>query len=367
VELEALIVELEALYTGPETFDKELTTFVVGLGILMLEVEANFVAIDGFVVELFLSEPESTFVELELFPAELDGFLVAVEGLLVELESTFVEVDARFTELEARLVLELELVDLLAELETIRLVGLEPRIGLMSRDEVEALLDVLAILTEDVERFELEGPWLEPDLCVDVVGRWEVVFWLVDFERGAPRITEAAFCVDVFVIRPLLVTRTVLLFFAELLLIELCVRRVTVVNARRGNIIVLEVENSDDMGRFSRKCSSESSSIGDSEDQSPPVPCHFLSGIWLLLERNGDGISGTGTNFLSIPITESFLAPDASNSERLRTDGWAWSLTDWVAVSWVAAPDRDDSKRPPDRATPWKRMSSTAAAATLDN
>jgi hypothetical protein len=164
VELEALIVELEALYTSPETFDKELTTFVVGLGILMLEVEANFVAIDGFVVELFLSEPESTFVELELFPAELDGFLVAVEGLLVELESTFVEVDARFTELEARLVLELELVDLLAELETIRLVGLEPRIGLMSRDEVEALLDVLAILTEDVERFELEGPWLRSSL-----------------------------------------------------------------------------------------------------------------------------------------------------------------------------------------------------------
>lgn len=244
-----MIVELEALYTAPETLDRELTAFLVELGTSILEVEANFVAIVGFVVELFLSEPESTFVELELFPAELDDFLVAVEGLLVELESTFVEVDARFTELVG--VLGLELVDLLAELDTTRLVGLEPRIGLMSRDEVEALLDVLATLTEDVGRFEPEDPLLEPDLCVDVAGRWEVVFWLVDFERGAPRITEAAFCVNVFVIRPLLVTRAVLLFFDELLRTRPCVRRVAEVNARRGNIIVLEVEDPDDMGRSS--------------------------------------------------------------------------------------------------------------------
>ena len=173
MELEALIVELEALYTGPETLDRELTAFLVEVGTLMLEVEANFVAIDGFVVELFLSEPESAFVELELFAAELDDFLVAVEGLLVELESTFVEVDARFAELEARAVgvLDLELVDLLAELDTTRLVGLEPRIGLISRDEGEDLLDVLATFTEEVGRFELEDPLLELDLCVDVVGR----------------------------------------------------------------------------------------------------------------------------------------------------------------------------------------------------
>ena len=51
--------------------------------------------------------------------------------------------------------------------------------------------------------------------------------------------------VDVFTIRPLLVTRAVLLVFDELLLADRCDRRVTVDNARRGNTIVFEVEDLD--------------------------------------------------------------------------------------------------------------------------
>ena len=142
---------------------------MVELDVFLLEVEANFVAIDDFVLEAdnLLPDLERILGELEFFPIELDVFLVALKDLLIELVSTFVEVDARFEELEARFV---ELVDLPAELDTTLLVTLEPRIGLVSRDEVATLLDVLAILMEDDARLELEDPLLEPDPCVEVVG-----------------------------------------------------------------------------------------------------------------------------------------------------------------------------------------------------
>jgi hypothetical protein len=56
---------------------------------------------------------------------------------------------------------------------------------------------------------------------------------------------EVAFFVEVLTIRPLLVTRAVLLLFDELLLDDFCVGRNEVDNARRGNIIFLEVEDPD--------------------------------------------------------------------------------------------------------------------------
>jgi hypothetical protein len=198
----------------------------------LLEVEAIFVPIEGLMPEL-----ASFCEELKLLLRELDDVLALVE------------VDARFTELEALLLglLNPELVVLFAELEATELVSFEPRIGLVSRDELEALLDLSTNSAEDDAFLELEDPLLELDACVDVAGRVEVVVWLVDFERGAPRIAETflvelAFCVDVLTIRPLLATLAVLLLFDGLLLDDFCVKRDDTDNARRGNIIVLEVE-----------------------------------------------------------------------------------------------------------------------------
>lgn len=66
-----------------------------------------------------------------------------------------------------------------------------------------------------------------------------------EVKRGAPRITETIFLVDVLTIRPLLDTRLVLLVFDELLLAALCIECVAVDNARRGNTNVFEVEDLD--------------------------------------------------------------------------------------------------------------------------
>lgn len=66
-----------------------------------------------------------------------------------------------------------------------------------------------------------------------------------EVKRGAPRITETVFLIDVLTIRPLLVTRLVLLVFDEPLLADFCVECVAVDNARRGNTSVFEVENLD--------------------------------------------------------------------------------------------------------------------------
>lgn len=65
---------------------------------------------------------------------------------------------------------------------------------------------------------------------------------LREVKKGAPRITDMVFLVDVLTIRPLLATRAVLLVFDEPLLADLCA---TVDNARRGNTSVFEVEDLD--------------------------------------------------------------------------------------------------------------------------
>jgi hypothetical protein len=119
----------------------------------LLEVEAIFVSIEGIILEL-----ASFCEELRLL---LDDVLVLVE------------VDARFTELEGLLlgVLNPELIVLFAELEATGLVSFEPRIGLVSRDELEALLDLSTTSAKDDAFLEFEDPLLELDACVDVVGR----------------------------------------------------------------------------------------------------------------------------------------------------------------------------------------------------
>jgi hypothetical protein len=325
-------------------------------GLCLIEFAPEVVLLE--LCEAFETELEGSLVELEIF-VELASFCEKLKPLLRELDDVLalVEVDARFTELEALLLglLDSELVVPFVELEATRLVSFEPRIGLMSRDELEALLEAWPAFTEDKACLELEELLLELDPCVDVVGRVEVVFRLVDFERGAPRITEAflvelAFCVDALTIRPLLVTRAVLLLFDELLLDALCVGRVDTDNARRGNIIVFEEVPGD--RSWSSKNASEFWSVEDSGNQPSSLLCAFGSGIWSLLSRNGSGMSTAGTNFLSTSNTESFLATGASTSECLRRDGWTRSLAVWMIVSCVAAPDKDDRMRPPDRAAP---------------
>lgn len=67
---------------------------------------------------------------------------------------------------------------------------------------------------------------------------------------GDPSVTEIlllelAFFVDGLTIRPLLVTRAVLLLLVELLLDDFCVGRKDVDNARRGNMIFLEAKDPD--------------------------------------------------------------------------------------------------------------------------
>jgi hypothetical protein len=248
VELEVFFVEVDALRLDSETLVDELTTFLVELGTSLPEVRAILVATDGFMLELdtFLPELESLFVELELFRMELDGILVALDGFLEELESAFVEVDACFTELGVPLLalLELELAVFLVELEDVELVSSEPRVDFVSCDELETLLDGLTLCTEGTVCFELEKPLLGVGPFVDVVDSWEVVFLLV--QTGDPSVTEIfllelVFRVDVLTILPLLVNLAVLLLFDELLLNDFSVGRDDVDNARRGNMIFLEV------------------------------------------------------------------------------------------------------------------------------
>jgi hypothetical protein len=153
---------------------------------------------------------------------------------------------------------------------------------------------------------------------------------------GDPSITELfllelAFFVDVLTIRPLLVTRAVLLHLDELLLDDFCVGRIDVDNARRGNMIFLEVEDPDGPDRAFKGDSPAVWYAEDSGNHSSPLLC-VSSWLWSLLERNGTGMS-IGRNFLNVSNRESFLAPDGSTSECLRRDGWAWSLVDWTGVS----------------------------------
>jgi hypothetical protein len=175
LELEGFFVEVDALRLEPETLAEELTTFLVELGILLLEVEAIFVAIDGFALELdpFSPELETVFVEPELFLVELDDIVGALDGFLEELESTFVDVNARLTELEILLVglIDLELVVFFVELEAARLASAELRVGLVSCDELETLLDDLTLCVEDVVCLELEDPFPDADSFVEVVDR----------------------------------------------------------------------------------------------------------------------------------------------------------------------------------------------------
>jgi hypothetical protein len=292
---------------------------------------------------------------------EVDGSLVALGGLLEELESTFVDVDARFTE-EAPLadLLDFELVVFLVELEAVKLVRSELRVGCVSRDELETLLDDLTLCLEDAVCLELEDPLSGTDPFVEVVGRWEI--WSLVVQIGAPSVTEVflletTFFVDVLTIRPLLVTRAVLVLFDELLLDDFCVGRDEVDNARRGNMILREVEDPDGDDWSSKGSCPAVLSTSDSGNQSSSLLC-VSPWLWPLLERNGTGISTIGTNFLKTSNRESFLAPDTSTSECFRRDDRAWSLVDWAGASWATTPVKDVRIRPPDRATPEKRIAS---------
>jgi hypothetical protein len=357
LELKVFFVEVDTLRLDTEPLGEELTTSLVELGIILLEVEAIFVATGGFVLELdpFLPELKTVFVELELFSVELDDTLVALDGFLEELESTFVDVDARFTELEVLLVglLDLELVVFFVEPEDARLVSLEPRVGFTRPDELETLLDDVTLCFEDDVCLELADPFSDTVPFVEVVGCWEAFSLTVQI--GDPSVTEVfllevAFFVEVLTIRPLLVTRAVLLLFDELLLDDFCVGRNEVDNARRGNIIFLEVEDPDGDDWSSKENSAADWSTEDPGNQ--PSSLCVSSWLWSMLERNDTGMSTIGTNFLNTSNRESFLAPDASTSECLRRVGWTWSLEDWTGESSVATPDKDDKMRPPDSATP---------------
>lgn len=95
--------------------------------------------------------------------------------LCVELEDFFVDPEAFCVELDTlctdAMTFGVELADLIVELDATILVSLEPRIGILSRDEVETLLDLLADLMEDDTRMGLEDTLPELDPCVEVVGR----------------------------------------------------------------------------------------------------------------------------------------------------------------------------------------------------
>lgn len=81
-------------------------------------------------------------------------------------------------------------------------------------------------------------------------------------------------------IRPLLVTRAVLLFFEEIWLDDLRIKGFAVDNARRGNAIVFEVKDLAERGgesELSEGCSSAFLSAEESEGQISRLLCTPLS------------------------------------------------------------------------------------------
>jgi hypothetical protein len=173
------LIALEPLFNTEETF------VVVGL---VMENEdsrdGEIVALDEIGAFTFVETRDVPEVSCSLL--EVEAIFVSIEGIILELASfceelrlllddvlVLVEVDARFTELEGLLlgVLNPELIVLFAELEATGLVSFEPRIGLVSRDELEALLDLSTTSAKDDAFLEFEDPLLELDACVDVVGR----------------------------------------------------------------------------------------------------------------------------------------------------------------------------------------------------